>query len=193
MDSGRFSRMIHLALSIAAALFLIWVFFVGLAILAHTWKWVLGILAAIVLLLFIATRDHPANLQATHAPEAYRSNALPRTLPERLRVDPPLIASLPQGEAWFVSALPAQDQVRLVVSFHSNSATSMLESNATKSLPLLKQYLCGADGVLVQYALTSAKVLIVAYENDTRVGQVELPTEYCPRPGQSNLDKSIAK
>jgi hypothetical protein len=94
------SRMIHLALTIAAALFLFWVLVAGLAILAHTWKWVLGIVTAIPLLLFMLTREHPANLKATHASEANSSNALTRTLPERLRVEPPLTASLPQGEEW---------------------------------------------------------------------------------------------
>ena len=176
--------MIHLALTIAAALFLFWVFAVGLAILAHTWKWVLGLLVVIILLLYAGMRERPTNLQATQAPSVASSSKRPSlTLPERLRVDPPVIATLPHGAAWFVSAIQDPDYLRLIVNFSSDNATPMLESDVANSLPLLRESLCGVEGVVAQYALTSTRILIIAYEDNKRVGQVEIPKEYCPKTG----------
>ena len=183
--------MIHLALSILAFYFLASLAVGAILGLVLAWRWVLGVLACLAVVAFVI--DNKNNVRsASTAPSSGSltterrigpEKVLPRTLPERLRYEPRIAAQVPHGEAWYVSAMmPDQEHYRIIVLFKSSNNASILDGEPTKALTLLRQSLCESNGILNKYQLDLATVSIVAYEDNNRVGEVELPRKFCERP-----------
>lgn len=172
--------MIHLALTIWAYMF---VFGIVIAVLVGVfihWRESLAVLGVLLVLGYAMFRASDHGSSATSSVPLYTQ--VPRVpLSERLHYNPPLIVPVPDGEAWFIAAYPSSmHRVRLIVRFTDRRpGLNMLSGDARNALVALKGSLCGERGLLADYALHAPDLVIVAYDRDTRVGEVDLPENYC--------------
>ena len=165
--------MIQLALTIASFLFLLWI---GAIFLALTSNVLLPLAVIALVFVIIAMNKQEPPVSVPPSAPAYQW----RPLPERLRATPPLIVTVKNGTAWFVSAVESQpDKLIVLVEFSGNEGRRLIKNGSAELRQLLRSELCGSTGMLQQYRLKPIDIKLVAYEAKKRVAEVELTSEYC--------------
>lgn len=139
-------------------------------------------LAAIVGILILLTLLPRSSQRPASTTSKMAATAPPVSLTERLRHQPPVLLAVAGGTAWLLAALePDERSVRLLLRFEGDNERKLLNGSVVTVAGLLHPSLCGATGLLEQYRLAPQSIVLVAYEGQTRVGDVHLGADYCRR------------
>ena len=184
--------MIHLALSIAAFLFLtllclivgtVAVLGVRDAIFANS-KSIAGFfLFAAFVVACISGGSHSESTPAGSAASMSEDKTSPNpiTLVNRINEGKTYLLPVQDGEAWLLAAFPTRsNQLRVIVRFHSSDATiSLVRRDPQRGLALLRTAMCGEAGILATYRMSPSSLSFVIYEENIRLGELPLPDSYC--------------
>lgn len=93
----------------------------------------------------------------------------------------PTERNVENGIAKYLSAINWSDgSVHLYVSLTPTIDSSITGNSLGRAILVIRNSLCGIDGILHEAGVTEAPITLIIYEKEVRLGEYPLPTGYCP-------------